>query len=100
MHAMPINFSLDERTGLTDPRGLVGHTLGLDINLVTIKKNVLETIHQCLQNCQLSLAGIFFSPYISAKSSLVEDELKLGATCIDMGAGTTGISIFYNHQYM
>ena len=98
MHAMPINFSLDEKTGLTDPRGLVGHTLGLDINLVTIKKNVLENIHQCLQNCQLSLAGIFFSPYISAKSSLVEDELKLGAACIDMGAGTTGISIFYNHQ--
>ena len=85
MHAMPINFSLDEKTGLTDPRGLVGNILGLDINLVTIKKNVLETIHQCLQNCQLSLAGIFFSPYISAKSSLVEDELKLGATCIDMG---------------
>mgnify|MGYP001349580199 CR=1 FL=1 len=98
MHAMPINFSLDEKTGLTDPRGLVGHTLGLDINLVTVKKNVLDNIHQCLQNCQLSLAGIFFSPYISAKSSLVEDELKLGAACIDMGAGTTGISIFYNHQ--
>ena len=98
MHAMPINFSLDEKTGLTDPRGLVGNILGLDINLVTIKKNVLETIHQCIQNCQLSLAGIFFSPYISAKSSLVEDELKLGAACIDMGAGTTGISIFYNHQ--
>ena len=29
---------------------------------------------------------------------MVEDELKLGATCVDMGFGTTGISIFYNHQ--
>ena len=98
LHAMPINFSLDAKTGLTDPRGLIGQMLGLDINLITIQKNIIENIDQCLRNCQLNLAGIFFSPYISAKSSLVEDELKLGATCIDMGFGTTGISIFYNHQ--
>ena len=98
LHAMPINFSLDAKTGLTDPRGLMGQMLGLDINLITIQKNIIENIDQCLRNCQLNLAGIFFSPYISAKSSLVEDELKLGATCIDMGFGTTGISIFYNHQ--
>ena len=98
LHAMPINFSLDEKTGFTDPRGLVGQLLGLDINLITIKKNIIENIDKCLRNCQLNLAGIFYSPYISAKSSLVEDELKLGATCIDMGYGTTGISIFYNHQ--
>ena len=98
LHAMPINFSLDEKTGLTDPRGLSGQILGLDINLITIQKNIIENIDQCLRNCQLNLAGIFYSPYISAKSSLVEDELKLGATCVDMGFGTTGISIFYNHQ--
>ena len=39
LHAMPINFSLDEKTGLTDPRGLIGQLLGLDINLITIQKN-------------------------------------------------------------
>ena len=98
LHAMPINFSLDEKTGLTDPRGLVGQTLGLDVNLITIEKNIISNIDQCLKNCQLNLAGAFFSPYISAKSSLVEDELKLGSACIDMGFGSTGISIFYNHQ--
>ncbi len=98
LHAMPINFSLDEKTELTDPRGLVGQILGLDLNLITIEKNIIDNIEQCLRNCQLSLAGIFFSPYISAKSSLVEDELKLGAICVDMGFGSTGISIFHNHQ--
>ena len=59
LHAMPINFSLDEKTGFTDPRGLVGQLLGLDINLITIKKNIIENIDQCLRNCQLNLAGSF-----------------------------------------
>ena len=98
LHAMPVNFMLDDRNGLIDPCGLTGQTLGLDINIVTIDQNVLDNITQCFKRCQLGLAGAIFSPYASAKSSLVEDELKLGSACIDMGAGSTGISIFVNHQ--
>ncbi len=48
--------------------------------------------------CQLGLAGAVFAPYASARSSLVEDELKLGSACVDMGSGSTGVSIFLNHQ--
>ena len=69
LHAMPINFSLDKKTGLTDPRGLSGQLLGLDINLTNNSKNIIENIDQCLRNCQLNLAGIFYSPYISANQS-------------------------------
>ncbi|MCB2103174.1 MAG: rod shape-determining protein, partial [Rhodobacteraceae bacterium] len=32
--------------------------------------------------------------YVSGLASLVEDEQELGAACIDMGGGATGISIF------
>ena len=98
LHAMPINFTLDDKTGLTDPCGLVGQTLGLDINLITINKNVLFDLVECFKRCQLNIAGIVFSPYVSARSSLVEDELKLGAACIDLGSGSTGSAIFTNQQ--
>ena len=98
LHAMPVNFTLDDKTGLTDPCGLIGQTLGIDVNLITIDQNVLDNLSQCLNRCQLGLAGTVFAPYASARSSLVEDELKLGAACIDMGYGSTGVSIFFNHQ--
>lgn len=98
LHAMPVNFTLDDKTGLTDPCGLAGQTLGIDVNLITIDKNALDNLSQCFNRCQLGLAGAVFAPYASARSSLVEDELKLGAVCIDMGCGSTGISIFLNHQ--
>ena len=42
----------------------------------------------------LELAGIASSAYVSGVSSLVEDEQELGAACVDMGGGSTGISIF------
>jgi len=98
LHAMPVNFTLDDKTGLTDPCGLAGQTLGIDVNLMTIDQNVLDNISQCFNRCQLGLAGAVFAPYASARSSLVEDELKLGSACIDMGSGSTGVSIFLNHQ--
>jgi cell division protein FtsA len=40
------------------------------------------------------LAGIASAGYTSALSALVEDEQELGAACVDMGGGTTGLSIF------
>ncbi len=98
LHAMPVNFSLDDKTGLTDPCGLVGQTLGIDVNLMTIDANVLDNITECFKRCHLGLAGAVFAPYVSARSSLVEDELKLGSACVDMGSGSTGVSIFLNHQ--
>jgi len=38
------------------------------------------------------------SPYASGLASLVEDEMELGVTVIDMGGGTTTIAVFYEHN--
>ena len=48
----------------------------------------------CVKRCDLELAGIASSSYVAGFSSLVEDEQELGAACVDMGGGATGLSIF------
>src|SRR3546814_17025321 len=50
------------------------------------------------QRCHLGPAAFVVSPYASVLASLVEDELELGATVIDMGGGTTTIAVFYEHN--
>ena len=40
------------------------------------------------------------SSYASALACLVEDEKKLGATCIDMGGGTTSIAVFFDGELL
>jgi cell division protein FtsA len=94
LHAQPVNFSLDHRTGLVDPRGHVGNRLSVDMHLLTIEAHAIETLLHCVKRCDLDLAGLASAPYVSAISSLVEDEQELGAACIDMGGGTTSLSIF------
>ncbi|WOI55318.1 cell division protein FtsA [Palleronia sp. LCG004] len=94
LHAHPVNFALDYRSGMTDPRGHMGNTLACDMHLLTVDSRSIANLIHCLKRCDLDLAGIASSSYVSGISSLVEDEQELGAACIDMGGGATGVSIF------
>ena len=94
VHAQPVNFALDHRTGLADPRGQIGNRLACDMHLLTVDATVVQNLLYCIKRCDLELAGIASSAYVSGISSLVEDEQELGSACIDMGGGATGISIF------
>ena len=94
LHAQPVNFALDHRTGLGDPRGQIGNRLATDMHLLSIDATVVQNILHCIHRCDLELAGIASSAYVSGMASLVEDEQELGAACIDMGGGSTGLSIF------
>ncbi len=94
LHAQPVNFALDHRTGMTDPRGQIGQRLACDMHMLTIDSALIQNLVYCIKRCDLELAGIASSAYVAGIASLVEDEQELGAACIDMGGGTTGLSIF------
>jgi cell division protein FtsA len=94
LHAQPVNFALDHRTGLSDPRGQIGHRLACDMHLVSVEAAAIQNLLYCIQRCDLELAGLASSAYVSGLASLVEDEQELGAACIDLGGGATGISVF------
>ena len=94
LHAQPVNFALDHRSGLGDPRGQIGNRLACDMHMLSVDGSVVQNLLYCIKRCDLDLAGIASSAYVSGISSLVEDEQELGAACIDMGGGSTGISIF------
>jgi cell division protein FtsA len=94
LHAQPVNFALDQQTGLADPRGQAGRKLACDMHLLTVDMQVVQNLLHCVKRCDLELAGIASSAYVSGIASLVEDEQELGGACIDMGGGATGLSIF------
>ena len=94
LHAQPVNFALDHRSGLSDPRGQIGHTLSTDMHMLTVDGQAIQNLAHCVKRCDLELAGLASSAYVGGIAALVEDEQQLGAACIDMGGGSTGISIF------
>ena len=94
LHAQPVNFALDHRSGLSDPRGQMGQTLSTDMHMLTVDAAAIQNLAHCVKRCDLELAGIASSAYVSGIASLVEDEQELGAACIDFGGGSTSLSVF------
>ncbi len=94
LHAQPVNFALDHRSGLKDPRGQIGNRLSVDLHVLTVDSVVIRNLLYCIKRCDLEVAGLASSAYVSGVSALVEDEQELGAACIDLGGGATGLSIF------
>lgn len=94
LHAQPVNFALDHRSGLKDPRGQIGNRLSVDMHVLTVESAVIRNLLYCIKRCDLEVAGLASSAYVSSVSALVEDEQELGAACIDFGGGSTGLSIF------
>ncbi|MFZ7089527.1 cell division protein FtsA [Primorskyibacter sp. 2E233] len=94
LHAQPVNFALDHRSGLIDPRGQIGNELSCDMHMLTVDAQAIQNLAHCVKRCDLELAGLASAAYVSGAAALVEDEQELGAACIDMGGGATGVSIF------
>ena len=95
IHSIPIAYNIDGNRGVRDPRGMYGHHLGVEMHIVTAASGAVRNLTTCIERCHLDIAGYVVSPYASGLAALVEDEMELGVTVIDMGGGTTTIAVFY-----
>ncbi len=95
LHCIPISYSIDDEHKIEDPRGMYGNTLGIKIHTITSHPTPITNLKSVIRKCHLDISGIIVSPYASGVSCLVEDEKQLGSIVIDIGGGTTGVSIFY-----
>ena len=95
IHSIPIAYNIDGNRGVRDPRGMYGHQLGVDMHIVTAASGAVRNLTTCIERCHLDVTGYVVSPYASGLAALVEDEMELGVTVIDMGGGTTTIAVFY-----
>lgn len=98
VHAIPLAYQVDENSGIRDPCGMFGGKLGVNMHVMTVASGARRNLAACLGRCLLDVEAQVVAPYASGLACLVEDERKLGATCIDMGGGTTTLSVFFDRE--
>jgi cell division protein FtsA len=94
LHSLPTGYSLDGERGVKEPIGMFGDALGVEMHVLTAERMALKNAELCVNRAHLSVEGIVATPYASGLAALVDDEFELGCACIDMGGGTTTISVF------
>ena len=94
IHTIPVNYRIDGREGIRDPRGMAGQHLEVGIHMVTAELSPLQNLASSIERSHLDIEALCSSPYAAGLASMVEDEMDLGCTVIDMGAGVTSLAVF------
>jgi len=94
IHSLPVDYTVDGNEGVRDPRGMFGSHLAVTVHQISAAKGPLRNLTSVVQRCHLDIEARVLSAYASGLACLVDDEKDLGATCIDMGGGTTTIAVF------
>lgn len=106
--AKTVNTAADQRLLLVEPQefiidgnlvrepvGMSGKRLQTRAHIVTGAQSAAENVLKCVRRCGLEVDQIMLNPLASGLAVLTDDERELGAVCVDIGAGTTDVSIFF-----
>jgi cell division protein FtsA len=98
LHTLPVGYSINGSPGVRDPRRMFGEKLGVKMHVITADASAVRNLEGCIERCRLNVEANVAAPYASGLACLVEDEKEMGVICIDMGGGTTGISVFVDGE--
>jgi cell division protein FtsA len=89
----PQEFVIDGHE-VKEPIGMSGGRLEVKVHIVTGAQAAAENIVKCVRRCGLEVNQLVLNSSASSHAVLTEDEKDLGVALVDIGAGTTDVSIF------
>ncbi|MFH1186698.1 MAG: cell division protein FtsA [Candidatus Levyibacteriota bacterium] len=94
IHVLPRSYIVDGQEGIKDPIGMTGIRLEVDTHIVSASSTTVKNLEKAFSQVGVDVEAIVFSGYASALGTLSDTEKELGVVLVDIGAGTTDISIF------
>lgn len=94
IHVLPRSYIVDGQEGIKDPIGMTGVRLEVDTHIISANTTSIRNMEKAFSNVGVDLDSVVFSGYASSMAVLSDTEKELGVVLVDIGAGTTDISIY------
>ncbi|HEX5219371.1 MAG TPA: cell division protein FtsA [Verrucomicrobiae bacterium] len=94
LHAIRQHFLVDGHVGVTDPVGMLGARLEVDVHVVHGHLNRLQNAIRAVRGIQLEVDEVVFNGLASSLAVLSPAQKELGALVIDIGGGTTDYVVY------
>jgi len=94
IHAVRQHFLVDGHGGVTDPVGMLGARMEVDMHVVHGHTNRLQNSIRLVKGLQLEVEEIVFNGLASSLALLTSEQKELGALVIDIGGGTTDYVVY------
>ncbi len=94
--AVPQIFQVDNDDQVRNPIGVKGQQLSATFKLLVGSASYKNSLEQCMGNAGWPVHRTFINPTATSDVVLSDDEKEAGVVLVDMGAGTTSISVYYD----
>lgn len=94
IHAIRQHFFVDGQDGVSNPVGLLGSRLEVDVHVVHGMTNRFQNSIRLVKGLQLEVEDIVFNGLASSLALLSGEQKELGALVVDIGGGTTDFVVY------
>lgn len=95
LHVIPQEYTVDNEAGINDPIGMSGIRLEANFHIITGQVTAFNNMKRCVDRAGLRVKDMTLEPIASAQSVLTEEEVTAGVALVDMGGGTTDLTVFH-----
>jgi cell division protein FtsA len=94
VHAIRQHFFVDGQDGITNPVGMLGSRLEVDVHVVHGNTNRLQNAIRLVKGFQIQVNEIVFNGLAASLALLSNEQKELGALVIDIGGGTADYVVY------
>ncbi|MDO4987536.1 MAG: cell division protein FtsA [Synergistes sp.] len=94
LHTIPVEYTLDDTNGIDDPLGMNATRLEVDLQSIIVPKTTIQNVINCVNRADLSVKSLVIKPIVSALGVLAPEDETAGSVVLDIGGGTTGVTVF------
>ncbi len=95
LHVIPQEYTVDNEAGINDPIGMSGIRLEANFHIITGQVTAFNNMKRCVDRAGLRVKDMTLEPIASAQAVLTEEEMTAGVALVDMGGGTTDLTVFH-----
>lgn len=100
IHTVTRDFMIDGIGDIADPMGLSGNRLEVNTLVVDAFTPHVKSLIKVIDLVGGEIGGLVFTPLASGRSVLSKVQKDLGTVLVDIGFGTTGLSIYEENKLL
>ena len=94
LHFIPQEYQVDDQDGISDPEGMTGLRLEVQMYLVSVQTAAAQNLRKSVERAGYRIAELVLEPLAASMAVLTEEERELGCVLVDLGGGSTSVAIF------
>ncbi len=100
IHTIPRYFMVDNGDPVKEALGMNGVRLEVETHLIAVSTQAMKNLTKCVTQAGVGIEDAIVSPLAAAKAAVTKRQRELGCVVVDLGASTTGMTVYVDDSIL